>query len=406
MAENGQIRDQKELAKLLKKQQEIEQKIADAIREGKETVDIGNKTILNVKLLEDSENGEKSIDSYNIESKNKSITARAQKDKKTRKVDVDVDFDTRAVKEYMDNKRRKEIEDQRKIKKHEVKETQSDLLKKEIEQKKRTGNAIPIELHREITDTVNMHMFISRKCGVSCKNLYRVKGKDSHDFKYVAENSSGKYEVLDLTSRNEGRNPYQKIWLMKDGKMQEKTVDSIMLKGNFGIATDFADNVASQHTTSYLIQRLPNGQYLGIAAAEKSGVNRTPSGNDTQKDITSLKSKYQMQDYVKAADAAKLMDSLMMDNKLTTEEVKLVQVLQKDKNLTDNQTSDALDTIITLRGMGFECSEIKNMMNQVKNGNDLEKMEEKIDDIKKDGNSKEEVEQKLPGTGRIDRTRI
>ena len=401
MDENELLRDQEEYNKLLALQERIQDEIANAIREGKETVTIGNKVIMNVKLLEnEEEDGESSIDRYRVESKDKSITAKATKNKDG-KIEVDVDFDDRTIKNILNAKRQKEHEDELKIKKHEVDGKDSELLKKEIEEKEKTGKAKKLS-NREFSDSENAIMFFKRAFGVSATEIYRVQGKDHHDFKYVYKDADGKYKQLDASSRHEGRNPNQKVWLMKDGKLVEKRVDSLLIKGQYAIATDFPDSIASENTTTYLTVRLPNGQYIGTEVGEQYGVNRNTSGDRIQKDyMARAKSKYQLEDIVKACELAKKSQELFKDKKLTTDEIELVRKLQKDKGLSEKQTIEAANTINILKELGFEKDEVKKFMEESKDSKEIEAKAENVKQAKDEGKSKKEFEDdpKLPGGG-------
>ena len=411
MDEDELLRDQEEYNKLLAFQERIKDKIADAIREGNETVTIGNTIKMNVKLLEnDEEDGESSIERYRLESENKSVTAKATKDKNG-KIEVDIDFDIKTIKTIMEVKRQKEHDDELKIKHHEVEKDNSELLRKELEEKLKTGKAKELEAGREFSHSENAIMFIKRAFGVSATNLYRVQGRDNHDFKYVCKTASGKYQQLDLSSRNEGRNPNQKVWLMKDGKLVEEKVESLLVNGKYAIATDFPESVASQNTTTYFVVRLPSGKYIGTEVGEKYGVNRDPSGDYMQKDYSAAgKSKYQLEKIVQAAETAKNIDEINEDQKLTTMETELVRKLQRDKGLSDKQVEGAFETIGLLKDIGFQHDEIKEFMENVIEGEDYDDIAEEIKEQKEDGKSKEEIQEnyenekdsddeKLPGGG-------
>ena len=390
-----------QLNKLLELQEQIKEEIAKAIRNNDAEARVGDITISITKLLEtdDGDVSENTKGYYKASSKNNSISAktvatknRQDKDYKKAKIDTDVDFDVKTIRTIADQKQRKEHEDEIKIKKHEVDGKDSMLLQKEIEQGLRSGNVVEMEIDREFSSSENMNMFLKRAFGVSANKCYRVQGKDNHDFKYVVKTSSGKYEQIDLSTQPEGKNSWQKIWIMDDGELKEKRVDSLLIRGQYAIATDFPDSVVSQNTTTYVVTRLPNGQYLGSEIGQKYGVNRNTSGNVIQKDnMARAKSKYQLEDIVDAANLAQKSDVLNRDGKLTTEEVELVRKLKKDKGLTDQEVFDTIDTIAILKELGFDCGEIKNMMVQAKDAEKIEKIKESAENVERDGGQKEHI---------------
>ena len=123
MADKEIIKD--DLMFLLAKQQEIQNEIANAIREGKENVviDFGGKITLTIKpakLLDDSINSNEYIERYSFSSDDKSITGKATKNKEG-KIEVDLDFDDKKrINERLDSQRRKNIDTDRSVRKHRV----------------------------------------------------------------------------------------------------------------------------------------------------------------------------------------------------------------------------------------------------------------------------------------------
>ena len=400
MSEKELIRDEKEINKLLELQREIETEVAKAINENRSSATVGNRIILIIQDPEDDPNDENILE-YKAVSEQGSIEVTTKKDKKTGKIlDVDVDFDIKTVNIILDNERRKELENNRRVEKHLVGSRESDLLKKEVEMGLKKGDAALMDTRRENTKTETVGMFLSRAFGErDVDELYKVKGRGSHDFKYVIKKSNGTYKTLDLSTKSEGTNTRQKIWLMKDGKLEEKTVDSLLLKGRYGIATDMPENVATSNTTSYMVQRLPNGQYLAVEMAQARGINRNTSGNLIQKELMSRsKSRRQMEDTVQEAELAKQIEPIMKDGILTTEELELVKKLKEDKNMNNSEVRMTVDTIVSLKDMGFSCDEIKPMLENWEK-NEIKAVSEKI---KKGDISKSEIEeedQKLPGGG-------
>lgn len=383
--------------KMLALQKRIKEKVAQAIRDGKfidgkKKVFIGDTLVINVKRKKGS------ADNYEFEAQKKSISGKATKDS-TGKIDVDIDLDSQTVHLIIDKKIREQLDARKRIEEHQVDDKTGDILKQEIEQGLTNGNAVRMETRRENTRTETFGMFVRRAFGEKdVHEVYRVKGKDPHDFKYVIEKSDGTYKKIDISTRSEGRNNFQKVWIMKDGKLQEKAVDSLLLKGQYGIATDIPENVASNNTTTYMVQRLPNGQYIGIEVAQASGVNRNTSGNIAQKDLMSkTKSKYQLEDTVEAANLAQGIEPIMQDGILTTEELMLVKKLKEEKNMSNREVKATVDTIVCLRELGFKCNEIEQMLSKW----DKKEFEQISEEIKRGNITKDDIEedQKLPGGG-------
>ena len=265
-----------------------------------------------------------------------------------------------------------------------------------IEQGLINGNAVEMEIDREISTSENMRMFVKRAWGVSADKIYRVRGKDPHSFKYVAKTYDSKkpYKQLNLSHHYEGRNSNQKIWLMDNGVLKQKAVDSLLMKGNYGIATDIPESAMSDNTRTYLAIRTPSGEYIAIAAGQKSGVNRNTTGNMIEKDYMSREnSVYDLENIILSAKLAEQIYGFNKDGKLTVNEVEFVRRLKIDKNMDDKEIIDTVDTIIALKEMGYERNEIKRILSAQKK-NEIEKLAKEIDKKSKDNDS-----QKLPGGG-------
>ena len=363
MADEQKIKDQKDLALLLAKQQEIQDKIANAIRDEKAKVDIdffGERTIINVKLLESIDEYK---DKYTFNTQDNSIFGVVEYDKDTKKAKVDVDFDKKKTHELMDEKRHKETKIEKDVKNHTVNKNDQIALQKEIEIGLKNGNVTEMEINREISESENMHMFVKRAWGVDAKNIYRVRGKGTHDFKYVAKTSSGKYQEIDLSTKSEGKNSRQKIWIMENGDLKEKEVDSLLLKGRYGIATDIPENVASQNIRSYLVTRAPSGRYIAIAASQRSGVNRNTSQDRIQKyNLARGRSVYELEDIMDSAKIAEQIYAFNKDGKLTTREVEMVKRFKIDKNMDNKEIFDAVTLVVELKDMGYESEQIKRIL--------------------------------------------
>lgn len=380
---------QKDLAKQLAYEQGIKEKISVAILNDKLTVDIGNNIVVNLDESQETELGME----YNLVLEKMSV-GKAIREKKGNKVNIKLNM--KMISEKMQSEAVKKIETQKSIDNGTVNSKDSNALRLEIEQGLKNGNAVRMEIDREISTTENMRMFIQRAWGISAQDLYRVRGKDSHSFKYVVKTSNSKepYKEIDLSHNIEGKNSRQKIWVMQDGVLKEKTVDSLLIRGEYGIATDVADGVMSENTRTYLAIRTPRGEYIAIAAGQKSGINRNTTGNSIEKDFMSREnSVYDLEDIIKAAQIAEQIYGFNKDGKLTAKEVEFVRRLKVDKNMNDKEVINAVDTIIALKEMGYEQNDIKRILS-AQNKDEIEKLAKDVD-----GESIGEDSQKLPGGG-------
>lgn len=270
-------------------------------------------------------------------------------------------------------------------------------LSYQIENGLKTGKVTEMEIDREFSESENMHMFVERAWGISANNIYRVKGKDPHDFKYVAKTTSGKYKEIPLSTQSEGRNSRQSIFVMDNGILKEKKVDSLLLRGNYGIATDLAESVASQNTKTYLVSRTPRGEYIAIAAGQKSGVNRNTSGDEIQKNLMARgRSVYELEDTIEAAKLAEQIYGLNKDGKLTTKEVEMVKEFKIDKNMDNKEVFDAVTLVAELKDMGYECNEIKTILS-ARDKEEIIKLAKEVDE-----HSKETHTAKAERTNKID----
>lgn len=383
MADEQKIKDEKDLDMLLAKQQEIQEEIANAIREGKEKVniDFGGRVIINIKLLNSIDEKE----NYEFNSDDDLITGKVTRNKKD--IDVDVDFDKKRIHARMDQERYKNRRIEEDIKDHTVDSNNQEALKKEIETGLKNGNAHEMEIDREFSESENMRMFVRRAWGITADNIYRVKGKDPHDFKYVAKTTSGKYQEIPLSTQSEGTNSRQNIFVMENGKLKEKEVDSLLLRGRYGIATDLAENVASQNTRTYLVSRTPSGEYIAIAAGQKSGVNRNTSGDELQKKYMGRgRSVYELEDTIEAAKLAEQIYALNKDGKLTTREVEMVKKFKIDKNMDNKEVFEAVTLVAELKDMGYECNEIKTILS-ARDKEEIIKLAKEVDEHSKETNT-------------------
>ena len=407
MADEEIIKD--DLMLLLAKQQEIQNEIANAIREGKESViiDFGQEIVLTIKpakLLDDSIDSNEYIERYGFSSDDKSITGNATKDK-TGKIEVDVDFNNIRINERSDEKRRKQRKIDASIKKHRVDKNDQEALRQEIEVGLKKGNVIKMDIDREFSSSENMDMFIKRAFKINPQEVYRVQGDNPHDFKYIAKtgNSKEPYVEIPLSSHREGHNSRQKIWILENGQLREKTVDSLMLKGNYGIATDVPDNSTKDHTRTYLVSRTHNGRYLAIAAEEKSGVNRSLKRDDTAKDFSQRsKSLWEIEDIIESALLAERIGALIKDKKLSTKEVELVKELKIDNNMNDEEVIDTINAVSVLKKYGYNERQIQKVLKSFREIPDDKKVDKMIDGAER----KEQSSAKTMSDGHEDEERI
>lgn len=252
-------------------------------------------------------------------------------------------------------------------------QTQEYALQLELDRALKSGHAVEMDIDREFSTTENMRMFINRAFGVSAQRIYRVQGRDPHDFKYIAKTSNSKkpYQEINISSYEEGRNSGQKIWIMEDGVLKEKAVDSLLIRGNYAIATDVPDSVVSGNTQTYLAVRTPKGEYIAIEAGQKRGVNRNTSGDARQKDFMSRENTvYELDDIIEAAQLAERIYGLTKDGKLTTNEVEIVRRLKIEKSMQDHDIVNIINAICLLREMGYKPNEIKRVINDIKDAPD------------------------------------
>lgn len=406
--EENESKQEKNLAKDLSFENKIKEAIKTAILQDKDTITLTDgRTIINIYVIKEKQQD----NMYNIRVGNKNLlVATRDKSGNINFSDFKLDlgkfkqlFNTHKMQIIMSNQQREEARVEKELEKGTPAEktTSNESLQKKsvskvMEEKIKTGQAKEMEMDREFSDTENMRMFIKRAFGVSAQNVYRVQGDDTHDFKYVAKNSNG-YQNIKLSSKNEGRNPTQKILLLEDGKIKEKDVDSILVRGNYAIVTDNPDGILRDNTRTYLTRRTPEGDYIGIAAAQKQGVNRNTSGDKTQKDMMSrANSIYELDDIVEATKLASQIYDLTRDGKLTTREIEMVRKLRTDKGLSDQAIENVIDGVVALREMGLTCDQIKEVVQKVKiEDKDFAAMATLLNDMGYEFNSPEEAIQVL-----------
>ncbi|MCL2342228.1 MAG: hypothetical protein FWC53_04255 [Firmicutes bacterium] len=243
----------------------------------------------------------------------------------------------------------------------------TDLIQAELDNAIKTGNAVPLRLGREITEGEDIHMMLKRMFGQDFVEVYRVRGKGTHDFDYIGKTTSGKYEKVNASQTREGTNPLQKIIIMrKDGTFEEKTVDHLIVRGRYAIATDMPDGTGiSERTYTFICVRGPGEKYLAIEALD----DRTnEASNDTliKSNMNRDKSVYEIEDVADAAVMAQKIESLAWDGKFTSEEVELVKKLTVEKALNEGEVIDFLEFVHELKKLGLNDTEVKAILDSAK----------------------------------------
>ena len=396
MAENESMQG-KSLSQELSVQARIEEAIKNAIRENKEKIVLADGIsliVLEVKMGNERDTYDVLLEGKNIVTAKKDSTGKISY--QNYKLNIDDAFKGRLnienlrvvqAKERAQREVIRQVEKEREPKEVVPKDKQSDALRIEMENKIKTGRAVKMEMDRETSSTENMRMFMKRAWRVSAQEVYRVQGKDAHSFKYVAKtgNPEKPYEEINLSHRREGTNSMQQITVMENGQFKKRTVSSLLLKGNYGIATAIPTNVATGNKTTYLVARTPSGRYIGIAAGQKQGVNRNTSSDRIQKDFMSREnSVYDLEDVIAAAELGSKIYGLNNDGKLTAEEIELVRKLKDEKGMKDDEVIKTIKTVELLRKMGYDMNQIREMLENTKetpkNKSEVEKLAEDRDD--------------------------
>lgn len=391
--------NQRSLAKDKSLEEKIKEAIKVAILQDKELIVLDDgKSRVNISIIREKSNNNR----YNIRVGNKNLVTAIENNNTISFENLELDlnqlekaFNLKETQIRIEQEGQEENSIKRKIEKG---QTQSEIsktdstnqraLEEEMKQKIQSGEAKEIEIDREMSYNENTLQFVQRAFGIkNMQSLYRVRGKDTHDFKYVAKTSDKEnpYKEIDLSTKREGRNTNQHVWLMHNGEIKEKKVDSLltMSSGNYAIATDIPEGVGTDNVRTYLTVRTPSGEYFAIEASEKNGVNRNTSGDSLQKKLMSKgKSIYEIEDVIKAARLASRIYTINKDGKLTTREVNLVNKLRED-NLPEEAIDNVIDCICMLKEMGFEPMEVKEMIDKIpKTEKDFKMLEEKLEKAK------------------------
>lgn len=419
--EEKESKQGKDLAQEQKKQDKIKEAIKLALLNNKRKVslDDGRCTIKLDLMKINTDGDEANAERFSVWIDEDTKMADVSKSKNGIKFDyynselakrIPSNFDIARARIVAEEEQREDIKMRKSIEKGNAPESiSSDSTKQQkamayqIERGLATGKVTEMEVNREFSESENMRMFVKRAWGISSQRIFRVPGKDTHDFKYVAKTTGGKYKEIPLSTQSEGRNSSQSIFVMENGTLKEKKVDSLLLKGNYGIATDLPESVASQNTKTYLVSRTPSGQYIAIAAGQKSGVNRNTSGDVLQKSMMARgRSVYELENIIEAAGMAEQIYALNKDGKLTTREVEMVKKFKIDRNMDDKEVFDAVTLVADLKDMGYECNEIKTILS-ARNKEEIMKLAKEVDDHSRDSSGKtkkmNEVNEDIENTG-------
>lgn len=407
--EENESKQGKDLAQEQKKQDKIKKAIETALLNNKRKVSLDDgKSTINLELMKiDTDGDEVNSERFSVWIDEDTKMADVSKTKKGIKFDyynsglakrIPSNFDINRARIIAEEEQRENIRIRKNIEKGNSPESissddtkQQEAMSYQIERGIATGRVTEMEINREFSESENMRMFVKRAWGISSQKIYRVPGKDTHDFKYVAKTTGGKYKEIPLSTQSEGRNSSQSILVMDNGTLKEKKVDSLLLKGNYGIATDLPESVASQHTKTYLVSRTPSGQYIAIAAGQKYGVNRNTSGDELQKSMMARgRSVYELEDIIEAAKMAEQIYALNKDGKLTTKEVEMVKKFKIDRNMNDKEIFDSITLVADLKDMGYECNEIKTILS-ARSKEEIMKLAKEVDEHSRENNGKTKV---------------
>lgn len=244
--------------------------------------------------------------------------------------------------------------------------------KGEEDKKKNNDNAKwqEMDLDREFSNSDTLRVWIKDVLGVAPDKVYR-KQTGPHDFEYVAE-INGKYEPLELSTDQEGKNTMQQVYIVKeDGTLELEEVDSLLLTkdGNYGIATKVPDGIATDVTKSFEVKRTKDGKYVATQLIEKTGPYR--DANQAGKEIADRdRSIYDIEEDLDEVENAENSDMEIAEDGVTVEEIAIIQELKKE---------------------GYEDKEIDNIIKRMQE-NDMS-----LEDSKKiEDRNREEDNQKTP----------
>ena len=298
-------------------------------------------------------------------------------------------------------------------------------LEQELNVAKKEGRDMPLRSGREVTTAgEDLSLLMHKMFGERAHEVTRVRDKkDSHQFKYIAKNTSGKYFEPAGSRRNEGTNSTQPCWILnKDGTLEKKPVDDMKVFGKYVLATDIAENPATDDTRTLVGQRTPRGEYVLIPALDY--INADTSDNTKIKEgLSRGESVWDIEDVVLAAELGNTIRGTKLDGKLSVEEVEFIKKLKKegladervrrivnavlivgqlkDSDLDDisitailNKTDTIAKQIEEMKKEGFTVAEIKEVMHEIHEGKTT--FEDAKEDILDEKGDKEKVSGEIP----------
>lgn len=248
-------------------------------------------------------------------------------------------------------------------------------LQKELEKAKKEGRAEPIRTGREITSGESLSELTNRMFGEKMHEVYRIRGEDAHSFKYVGLNNAGKYVEFGGSTKHEGTNPDQKVYILTTtGKLEEKTVDHLTTNGKYAIATDIPDSAIADRTRTLVGNRLPSGRYLFIEALDSR--NASASNNKFVKDfLTRGESQYRMEDVANDLELAQKIRALNLDGSVTAEELELVIKL-KEEGYDGDQINVIINLVHESKESEIDFTKIRAILDSTETtANQIEEME-------------------------------
>lgn len=351
MAENELVKD--DLAIEQSFEQMIENEIALAEIKGEKVATITlkeGKATINIKIEKGSEPGD-----YTIYMQGYPIANRKSNGK-----DVNYSY-TRNLRYVDDFITEFNIEEAIRVhnKKMQEKNDSSAKLQKELEQAIKDGKAEPIRTGREITSGEPLSELTNRMFGDKMHEVYRIRGNDAHSFKYVGLNNAGKYVEFGGSTKHEGTNPDQKVFILTTaGKLEEKTVDHLTTNGKYAIATDIPDSAIADRTRTLVGNRLPSGRYLFIEALDSR--NASASNNEFVKEIlTRGESQYDMEVLIDVMELSPKIEALNSDGVIQSEEIELALKL-RNEGYNDDEITTVINYIHSSDSVDINSKELDN----------------------------------------------
>lgn len=348
--------------------------------------------------LEDTEEIKKEIEDGRTPEKQKTPDE-LLKDKQNDKTNSEEKEDkTRTIKEQDDLSTRSERTQQELL----------DMLKKQQEQEERATkneqDRSEMNLTRKVTSDEALKNWLKRTLNVDAEKVERVR-TGTHSYKYEIYNSKGE-EVGDelLSSTIAGNDPRRLIWVLNnEGHYEKKEVDSIVLarNGMYGFATDRGNATLTDIPTSYMVTRLPGGEFIAVQALEQQGRNRESSSIMAVREVTAQKkSLYEIEKDVEAAKTAEDVEAVQEDKTTDIREVEIVKFL-KEQGLDENEINEIFKTVydgVVKQGMTYDQAEktvflVKDLKEQGCSMNKIKEILEK----QPNKTSKSEEKDRIPG---------